>query len=398
MELLRRVYDRAALAVKNVPDSARAVFVTIHMTYLYHDRVFSPLSMTDRRMSEAHSILLEFLRKIKPDLIVNLIDDVQYVHAKIHNQGTEQLKLSDLMRWREIETQIADFCANAVIGPQRPQIDPVVYPYEHSPIFAVRQDRSALFRYAFEPNVPRIYASFPISEVRRQTDAARREAMTRETNTFVKLASERWAVFNPLTIDELPLGKADILNGLSSRDGGNSLDLPKSLRWDIESDDCICQRPIADIPGIPRAELLDLATATIDGRSIIRRQVEFRDYRLIDQSDAMVIYRPTRKTNGEWSGGTRAEYNYARQRMKDRPNFRIYIIRDTVDGELGADVVPDGVQTLRAHSDRVTVIKQADLHEHARQVATVNKLYEIISHHATQLVADRVQATLQQPD
>jgi hypothetical protein len=60
----------------------------------------------------------------------------------------------------------------------------------------------------------------------------------------------------------------------------------------------------------------------------IDNQIARRDYRLIDQVDCVVIYRPTMRRPAGWNlGGTRLEYEYAKRTQKPA-----LVIRDEKDG------------------------------------------------------------------
>jgi nucleoside 2-deoxyribosyltransferase len=61
----------------------------------------------------------------------------------------------------------------------------------------------------------------------------------------------------------------------------------------------------------------------------IDNQIAQRDYRLIDQVDCVVIYRPSMRKRGWDLGGTRLEYMHAVETGKP-----VLVIRDKIDGPL----------------------------------------------------------------
>jgi nucleoside 2-deoxyribosyltransferase len=70
-------------------------------------------------------------------------------------------------------------------------------------------------------------------------------------------------------------------------------------------------------------------------QSEIEHQITSRDYRLIDQADCVVVYRPTRGKD-EWKiGGTLSEASYALMRKKP-----VIVITDRIDGDLAEGSLP----------------------------------------------------------
>lgn len=231
---------------------------------------------------------------------------------------------------------VTDLVATQTIGRRLPPDFVEEYPYEGNFVVSIRQSPDMLARLIFQPKCPRVYASFPISRPRKMADPVMAEQTRREIDAFRALLRENFATFDPVTIDELPLAR--LL--LSTTQNTGAVTLPASCRWLIPPEQTLCGEEVVDIDGVSIAELCDVCLP-MEGptKSELRRHTTSRDLRLIDQSDCIVVYRPTmssapgeQKHNQEgWSKGTAEEVRYANTRGR-----AIIVVRDPErDGELG---------------------------------------------------------------
>jgi hypothetical protein len=334
----------------------RYAFFSLHLTYQVLSEFFSPFSwIIDRQET-----LLEFMKEINPHYVVTLIDDIHSVRARI--KPGYSVRLSDLLRWRQIEIMMTDILAQRTIAPAIKRENPVLYPFERSPAVAIRHPVSMIYSYLFEPDRLRVYASFPISEPRRRFLAQGTDEPIREVNRFRRALRKWFTVFDPVTIDEIPLQSVLNLHQSASRNmiadvlgkellagwrqlhrGRRRLDkfvtqdgfaravevamaanfvdteigLGEACFWPLGYDEEGTLRDdlqAVDIR-VSHKELEEVATHIGGSSSEIERQVRSRDYRLIDQSDVVVIYRPTYNKKA-WSEGTRHEYEYALRNQK----------------------------------------------------------------------------------
>lgn len=352
-----------AIGEKSKDPSTRAIIVPVHLTFMYADQILSPLSWLPRKFGQDQTSLLHaFMRAIRPDLIINLIDDIHYVQSRQKRKGYG-LELRDILKWRELEVLVADYMANDVI---RDGIEPnETDQYAHSPLVAVRHTRNMLYKYIFEPDTPRLYASYLISEIKRlDTKPVRAKCMTQQVNTLTSALDGEFCLFNPLTIDELPLR-----NLVRPERGKKKLSAKVihalATRWLMPDTPSLTRDAVREIKDVSRPELAAVFKPhSLDGKGQVERQVRARDMRLIDQSDAMVVYRPTNKLKPRggsfWGGGCLEEFRYAQFLMSRRSDFHIYVIVDRKDKPVNDNIgASDG--PLSRIEGRITVIKNEEL-------------------------------------
>ena len=393
--MLERTYAEVARAISiasKKPD-VRAILVPIHLSFMYADRIFSPLSWVPHnpRKNQKKSLLLSFLAAIKPDYVINLVDDVHYVQNRQKFKKVS-LKLRDIFKWRELETLIADFAANDVIQKSSEVVEKNLY--EHSPMIAVRHTCEMLYKYIFLPELPRIYTSFLISEMRNPSvDMARTKRMAQQVENLTSMLDREFCLFNPLTIDEKPL-----LNLLDAETYEESADIIKSTalanRWPIHDGIALTRDTIREIADISKADILEIAAPhKADNLSLVDRQIRARDIRLIDQSDAMVVYRPTNKLKPKnetyWGGGCLEEFLYAQLQMSHRTEFKIYVIVDETDHQINDKIgASDG--PLKQAVMRIPIFSYKNLDDPANQAQAIEEVVNQIRADSAGLTRSRL--------
>jgi len=432
-EKVRLLAQRAIEQLKQTPSDVHLVVLSMHLTYFANGLIIQPLSWhyTDRASGEIEPILLKYIiRQFAPHYVVSLIDDIQAAHRKVLKAN---VTLRDLLRWRNAETYAADIVANLThfdgAKPKHlldPKLEPEIfefYPYEFSPLMAVRNDTRTLLRFVFEPEIPRIYSSFPISRPREMPDA---DLAMREINDHNTWLADRYTVFNPLAIDERPLvaALARFLEGKKNK--AVSLDerfeVAAKDHWHLDWDKTIAGhsrekitlyvKEVFDIaarlyeqPGLSAVtkkskqirsarqmlRLLGdryarLPGQSVGGKSELDHQIRERDFRLIDQADCVVIYRPTmdsknREYKSHWTGGTKEEYRYALAAGKS-----VLIVKDDAhDLTLDEEALGEVVNASRVLTGR-------DLYELTNREA----LYRVLEEKVKEEVADRVKERVRQ--
>lgn len=317
--------------------SADIAILSLHLSYRWYERFFSPLSwrFPPNADSSADSLIRLLRDDFKADYCICLIDDIQYCQNRVANGPTGvQLPLAEFLRWRHLEVFLNDLIVQEIVSQESDNRGNHRFPFEFSPVVAVRHPIQMLSRYVCDSNVLRIYASFPISRTR--SNAEFRE----EIDHFRNELHNDYCVFDPLTIDELPMS-AQLA---SAADTTGQVLLPAASRWPLDYSGALFDEPIEDI----RLDLAEVTSITgVDGdrdRSELQRSVEDRDVRLIDQADCVVVYRPqysrglqpSDKSYQAPTGGTRAEIDYALRNA----GRTVFIIHDpAVDGNLGRSVL-----------------------------------------------------------
>ncbi len=387
----RGILEKSYFAVaKAISDRAKdpstlAILVPVHLTFMYADRILSPLSWPSRKVDqELSSVLHTFIRAIRPDYIVNLIDDAHYIQNRQKRKGV-CLTLRDIFKWRELETLVADHIANDAIHDGIEPTDTIQY--EHSPLVAVRHSSEMLYKYIFEPEVPRLYTSFLISEIKNpRTPPDRAKSMRLQVNTLTTTLDREFCVFNPLTIDELPL--RNLLTSSSSKSRSDIINHSAiANRWRIPHGPALTRDNVREIKDLSKSELAEIFKPhSLDGKCLLERQVRARDIRLIDQSDAMVVYRPTNKLSPDeegsyWGGGCLEESLYSQFIMSFRTEFHIYIIVDAKDKPV-EDRFGAGDGALSKIVRKIRVIKNnnlnLDIPQHQKQILeeTIRQIHD----------------------
>jgi len=321
-------------------DRPGIALVSSHLAFQRVSHIFSPLAwrfkigaLTAEQGQTEDAISL--FRSLNPVCCVNLIDDIYSVKRRI-KPGTV-LRLREIITWRQIESFLTDLLAKSLFGADASFED---WPYEYSPVFAVKHPPLSLFRLLFRPNIPRVYACIPVSDPRKEavrTGTARVEA-------FVRTLQSEFTVFSPLTIDEKPLELLPKAGDKTSI----ALDFSKG-RWPPFFDDMLSSERPADYPiELNVDEISELSRQmSPGGKSEISRHVRERDYRLIDQADCLAVYRIMYK-GSEPSSGMYAEVIYAKGRKP------CYYVLDPSQGD------STEVKTLQAEPDVILVGEDGD--------------------------------------
>jgi hypothetical protein len=343
-------------------------FVSMHLVFQVRSHFYSPMNWS---YQDVYSEVVEILGEFEPHLFVNLIDNVYSMQKRVFDYP---FRLIELLRWRNVDMLMTDILANLIIK-ERDRIRENSrissrFKYERSPVVAVRHPREMLYK-LFNEQIRRIYMAYPISkprQIHRQTGDAR---LMQQVDSFRDYMRTRFVAFDPVTIDERPLKflweefvqkknlmlsskkitKRELLDELQAFISGDiDLVLTEDDLWPTSPDEYaqMLAGPFDHYKtrlGVAPEEPLRLelnageVRRAVEEKQIwagtqkggeIDNQIVKRDYRLIDQVDCIVIYRPTMKRPSGWDlGGTRLEYNYAKE--NDKPAL---VIHDKSDGPL----------------------------------------------------------------
>ncbi len=355
--------------------SADYAFLSLHLSYRWYNRFQSPLSW---RPAASETLIQLVGKTFEPDYCVCLIDDIQAAQHRIA-VGPEaiHLRLAELLTWRNVEVMLTDLLTQQTVLRRKGIHDSPEFPFDRSPVVSGGHPPEMLFRYLFQPHRARVYASYPIGRTR--DDPARRA----EIDDFRSGLHAAFCVFDPVTIDELPLQA--LLEAPNSL-----LDLSASLRWPLDSENTLNGQTVSDIKGLKRDQIQEIAQL-VDGRD--RTELEFsveeRDLRLIDQADCVVVYRPQYSTglsadDEEYqkpTGGTKAEIDYALKTA--RP---VYIVHDPkVDGSLRRKVLAPHLPIGDDH-----YIEQEGLSEPENRRSALKVLVERLKQREADIVHKRI--------
>lgn len=277
-------------------------FLGMHMPHYRKDRLFPVPSMSR-------------FRRYAPDMVVTLVDDVHTCYQRIRRRPRTRsnFTLRDILVWRSLSVYEGDTIAAAMTD----MLGRPVPNYE----VAVKHPLSTFERLIFRPSLRRVYASFSISGVR--GNAGARAAI----DSFRAKLHARFCVFDPLAIDDR-LCQNRLEEMRAERGGGGGVDPSETVvltgaeRWPLGDGfstvgdvvDPASGAPVFPVE-LPAREIIEIAEpkATEQGRdpSVIDNMIRERDLRMIDQSSAVVAYRPN--IAGRVSRGVAHEAAYASQ-------------------------------------------------------------------------------------
>jgi len=222
------------------------ILVNTHATFRWRHGLFSAFDYDQ-------------IEKIKPDLFICLVDNIEVVHHRLHREHEIDATLKDCMVWREEEILATELMSRAI---------------PTSKFYILSRGRHtlttrSLFRLVCRPGLRKVYPSFPMSHVVDMPD------ILAEIDAFRAALAEHFITFDPGDVDEKLLLERAIA---AAKDGKDLLDVSPHTYGGSKSAD-------ADNIKVRVREVLDIA-GDIDG------QIYMRDFKLVDQSDMIVSYIP----------------------------------------------------------------------------------------------------------
>lgn len=200
-----------------------------------------------------------YLNRLRPDLYITITAGVQTVRARLREHPRWQhLSLEDILVWREEE----QFSTEEMARTQR------------KPQYLVGRNASVetLYRLIFEPRMRKVYLSYPMAHV--EADAER------ELQEFKARLEEDFVVFDPADVNDFVIEQGPY----ASPRGGDA--------------------PLEELAGATAPAAAGLSERELQH---ISDQIVFRDYKLISQSDLVVVFYDIAVP----SPGVVSEMNYA---------------------------------------------------------------------------------------
>jgi len=275
---ISRLHSLRRAALKDIIAESgddESFIVNTHATFRWRHGLFSAFDFDQ-------------IAKLRPDIFVCLVDNIEVVHQRLHNEHDVDATLKDCMVWREEEILATELMSQAMAG---------------SKFYIVSRGRFAstertLFRLLRRPEMKKVYPSFPMSHVVDMPD------VMREIDGFRAALAEHFITFDPGDVDEkLLLDRALI----AAKEGKDFFDHKPLQLGGVD-------REAAPIRMTTR-EVLDIA-GDIDG------QIYMRDFKLIDQADMIVSYVPELTSEGgkvipALSSGVERELQHAWEHAKE---------------------------------------------------------------------------------
>jgi len=236
---LRRAVFRDIIAEAK---DRKHIAVNTHATFRWRHGLFSAFDFDQ-------------LRQLQPDLLICLVDNIEVVHHRLHQEHTIDATLKDLMVWREEEIMTTRLVAQA-LGISRH--------FYVLPRGRYQDDVETAWKLIYRYNLRKVYPSFPMTHV------ANMPEVIAEIDRFRATLAKHFITFDPFEIGEKNLLDMALA---AVREGRDFIDAPIKLPGWPES------------LRVPVKQILEVA-GDIDG------QIYMRDFELIDQSDMIVSYIP----------------------------------------------------------------------------------------------------------
>lgn len=221
---------------------------------------------------------LYYLNRINPDVYVTIVDNAYEVKARLEKtQWRGRLKLKDILVWRDEETFVTEILAE----------------YQRKPFYIIarREPPELLLNIVYNVEkrrllgskpAPKVYLSYPITHVLGDPEHFRMKDEVKRV-----LTDEGVIVFDPIAVDEAHL--IGLAEGSLAK-GENEVEVDA---------------------GGERVRLN--VNEVLEARGDIIDQIVARDYKLIDQSDIIVVFYPTTAV----SPGVLNEIHYGFTHNKD---------------------------------------------------------------------------------
>ena len=221
----------------------RHVIVNTHATFRWRHGLFAAFDFDQ-------------VRQFAPDILICLVDNVEVIHRRLHEEHTSDATLKDLMVWREEEIMATELLARAL---GKPGNFCILSRGRHTPTI------QTCYRLIAQPKQRKVYPSFPMSHI---VDMPQVQA---EIDVFRAALAREFITFDPGDVDEKLLLERAIA---AARDGLDFIEVSQGDFANGSRAFPVSVKQILDVAG------------DIDG------QIYARDFKLIDQSDMIVSYVP----------------------------------------------------------------------------------------------------------
>jgi len=223
------------------------------------------------------------LYQLNPDVYISLIDNVSSQKIRFITKSlwkSETLNLRDILIWRDEDIFYLDLISNYFNKPFF--LLPVAEPFE------------TLYRIAFENKSIKIYLSYPITEILGSNNAEKYFLEKSQLRDELR-KNKNYVLFDPLDIKEgIIRNIVDPKTVFPFTLEEHFLDLiPNNLGVDIfKFNPLIVIKDSENMFKIQDTEVLISRDEIEEAKAYISDQIVARDYRLINQSDWVIVYYP----------------------------------------------------------------------------------------------------------
>ncbi len=217
------------------------------------------------------------MKQLDADIYVTLVDNVDSVHHRLGAQGHTNHSLKDIMVWREEEILATELLSQVVAGHNR---------YFIAARGQAEQTARSMVRLMFQPQIKKVYLSFPMSHVMDLPD------QLAQIDAFREQMKQYFVCFDPGDLEEKYLCNVAVE---AARKGEKVVEIGQ----------------LGEKTTVETTELLSIIP-DIDG------QIYARDFKLIDQSDMIISLIPE-LPNGKpgLSSGVERELQHAHEATRE---------------------------------------------------------------------------------
>ena len=243
---LRRAAFKDIIAQTAPLEDHPDIMVNTHATFRWRHGLFSAFDFDQ-------------MNALAPNMFICLLDNVEVVHHRLHEEHDIDATLKDCMVWREEEIIVTELLAHAMGC--------------HNDFYILSRGRhqdtvETALRLVTRPEMRKVYPSFPMSHVMDMPE------VLAEIESFREELAKHFITFDPADVDE----KLLLDNGIAAaKEGRDWIEVePHAFGGGRQSEEMI---------RVNVREILDIA-GDVDG------QIYMRDFKLIDQSDMIVSLVP----------------------------------------------------------------------------------------------------------
>ena len=271
LQTLRRAAFKDIISETRPAEAHPNVLINTHATFRWRHGLFSAYDFDQMKQAE-------------PNMLICLMDNIEVVHHRLHQEHDIDATLKDCMVWREEEILATELLAQALGC--------------HNEFYILSRGRhqetvETCVRLITRPNLKRVYPSFPMTHVVGMPD------VLAEIEEFRRRLAEHFICFDPADVDE----KLLLDRAIEARQANEE--------WLDVTPHEFGGRSDGDAIRVSVQQVLDIA-GDIDG------QIYMRDFKLIDQSDMIVSLIPELPGGGPGlSSGVERELHHAWEHTKE---------------------------------------------------------------------------------
>ncbi len=302
LDILRRLVWQDILGeAKNISEE-QIYIVNSHSIFRWHHGMFPAID-------------LDLIQSFSPDIVVTMIDNIHHIKQRLVARNTDFFELWEILAWREEEIWVTRLLAES-LQKLNSSDNPRSY------IIPRKQGPELLYRVLTEPSLPKVYISFPITNLAKERK--------KEVQAFKEEIQKKFIAFDPFSVSERGIVTlADSLSGEMSEAFQPIRDSILKLNEELKKEDLRWRTSWSEKVALGLSDINIGDGSILNGGEIasileaIDSQIISRDFLLIDQADFVLMYIHTESGVPRISAGCQSEMVYGYSRGKP-----VYVVCD----------------------------------------------------------------------